>query len=391
MKYTRLNQLNQPLDFRSKFTYNGQKKSFDEIVYETLNSYEVSSSQSKIDIIISASLTCLSFLLFVCTLPVSAYFAFKLIHQYERMVVYRNGRLRPLKGPGIVFILPCVDKYWRVDMRTKAFHVPPTNIRTTDGCIISVGAIVHFRVRNPLQMTLTSQNVNQAVRDASKASMANLLSKRSFHDIKTKKLEYSLDIQAEVNLQTHEWGVELDRMELSELTLIVAPPEKHSMFMPMYGVPQTPSMSTLGQLVQVGQQLLQQNFAAQDNNENKATFPVLEPSVISMDCLFQQVCTAVNEKLVEEVGVIYEFNISGPESWLFYVDLKNKPGRCAKGQFPGGEPDVKISLTQKDLQLLMSQELTPYNAYASNKLHISGKLELAMKLDRLLDCLPSVV
>ena len=73
-----------------------------------------------------------------------------MVQEYERSVIFRLGRLRAggAKGPGIFFILPCIDSYKKVDLRTVSFDVPPQEILSRDSVTVSVDAVVYYRFRN---------------------------------------------------------------------------------------------------------------------------------------------------------------------------------------------------------------------------------------------------
>nr|CAB3266659.1 stomatin-like protein 1 [Phallusia mammillata] len=386
MKYTSLNKINKPLDFRSHFTYGGMNKTNDyDETYEPSHNQE-DFPRSSLDCLCTTLLTGLSYFICCITFPFSAIFTFKLVNQYERILVYRLGHLLAPKGPGFVFILPCIDKYNKVDLRTKAFNVPPTNVRTTDACIISIGAVIHFRIRNPVLMSLSAQNVNHGVRDAARASMANLLSKQRFSDIKNKKQVFAYDIQMDVNTTAKDWGVEIGSVELSDITLIMAPPEQQSPFMPMYGAeptPTDPTMDTLGHLAKVGQHFIMNHL------QQKEQEPVPVPEVSSADFktaeeLFELVEKSITSQLVDEVDASFQFEVSGNGGGEYYLDLKNSPGVAGRGCHPGGDVDVLVKLNAENLQKLMSGQMTPYTAYSSGRLKLEGDLRKAMKLDKVL-------
>ena len=82
-----------------------------------------------------------------CVVPTKL---FKIVQEYERAVIFRLGRLRSggAKGPGLFFILPCIDTYRCVDLRTGAFDVPPQEILTRDSVTVSVDAVVYYQVAN---------------------------------------------------------------------------------------------------------------------------------------------------------------------------------------------------------------------------------------------------
>lgn len=74
-----------------------------------------------------------------------------MVQEYERAVIFRLGRLRAggAKGPGIFFILPCIDNYKKVDLRTVTFDVPPQEILSRDSVTVTVDAVIYYRVSNP--------------------------------------------------------------------------------------------------------------------------------------------------------------------------------------------------------------------------------------------------
>ena len=105
----------------------------------------------------------------LATLPISLCLCIKVVQEYERAVIFRLGRLRPggAKGPGIFFVIPCIDSYKKVDLRTVSFDVPPqeviveqhepyifsvvfiTQVLSRDSVTVTVDAVIYYRVSNP--------------------------------------------------------------------------------------------------------------------------------------------------------------------------------------------------------------------------------------------------
>ena len=96
----------------------------------------------------AAILTFLSYLLVFLTFPISIWGCVKVVSEYERAVIFRLGRLRSggAKGPGLFFIVPCIDTYRLIDLRMGAFDVPPQEILTRDSVTVSVDAVVYYQV-----------------------------------------------------------------------------------------------------------------------------------------------------------------------------------------------------------------------------------------------------
>merc|ERR1712045_188082 len=101
-------------------------------------------------------LALVSILLIIATLPFSLCMCIKVVQEYERSVIFRLGRLRKggAKGPGIFFIIPCIDTYRKVDLRPVSFDVPPQEVLSRDSVTVTVDAVVYYRVSNP---TMVSQ------------------------------------------------------------------------------------------------------------------------------------------------------------------------------------------------------------------------------------------
>jgi len=97
-------------------------------------------------------LAIISMILVVVTLPFSLCYCVKVVQEYERAVIFRLGRLKQggASGPGLFFILPCIDKYSCVDLRTVSYEVPPQEMLSRDSVTVSVDAVCFYKVSNPL-------------------------------------------------------------------------------------------------------------------------------------------------------------------------------------------------------------------------------------------------
>ena len=95
-------------------------------------------------------MTIISLLIILASLPFSLFFVVKVVQEYERAVIFRLGRLLTggARGPGVFFIIPCVDIYEKIDMRTKTYEIPPQEILTKDSVTVFVNAIMYYKVRD---------------------------------------------------------------------------------------------------------------------------------------------------------------------------------------------------------------------------------------------------
>jgi len=118
----------------------------------------------------------------ICVVPTEL---FKIVQEYERAVIFRLGRLRSggAKGPGLFFILPCIDTYRCVDLRTGAFDVPPQEILTRDSVTVSVDAVVYYQVSNPLSAVCNNDDFNRSTRLLAQTTLRNVLGTRNLSEI----------------------------------------------------------------------------------------------------------------------------------------------------------------------------------------------------------------
>ncbi|CAK8696392.1 unnamed protein product [Clavelina lepadiformis] len=370
------------MDFDSLFTYEPSRT---EVSYKPFSSQtELLSTEKQtwLNFICTSIVTAMTFLIFLMTFPFSTMFTLKLARHYERIIVYRLGRPCPIKGPGLVFVLPCIDKWLKVDLRTKAFHVPPSKLQTVDGCIISVGAIIHFRIYDAMLMYSTVQDINHVVRDGAHVEMNNLLSKTSYYDLKSKRQRLSYNLQTGINITCKQWGVEISRAELSEVTLLMAPQAQQSSA--MYGTASPPNLHTansgnsmLDSITQIIQQFNQ--FTTTKNISNDTQL-----NKYSTKDIFSKMQAAIENNLVKSVGLTYEFSVTGQVEKRYYLDLKSEQGIVGEGRLPSGNPDVIVTLSCETLQELIEGSLSYYSAYASGKLLLQGAISDVMKLEPIL-------
>ncbi|TMS37892.1 hypothetical protein L596_004730 [Steinernema carpocapsae] len=142
-------------------------------------SFEGSNSQSPIEMVFIF----LSFLVVICTLPFSLLFSIKIVSNFERLVVLRLGRAQKLRGPGTSFVLPCIDRCTKVDVRVSAFNVPPLQIITADRGLVELGASVYLKVEDPLQAVCSVRDTNQSIRTLACTMLHRYVSKMRVPDI----------------------------------------------------------------------------------------------------------------------------------------------------------------------------------------------------------------
>ncbi|XP_034541513.1 stomatin-like protein 1 [Notolabrus celidotus] len=338
------------------------------------------------------------FLIYICTFitfPITGWFVLKTVPNYQRIVVFRLGRVCRPKGPGIVLVLPLVDQWQRVDLRTRAFNIPPCQVDTRDGGLLSVGADIQFRIWNPVMSVISVQDLNASTRMAAQNALTYSLAKKSIREIQTERVKLGEYLVMDINELTRHWGLEVDRVELTLGTLIKAPEESPSA--PFIMPPSVPGLEGLaGPIQQLAMHFLGQAGISQPKQEDSIAFTdelcrPLEAAVVTSDSveeLLGGVRLLLSEALVQQVGACFQFDISSEDGQhrSYYVDLSQGSGAAGAGSMCR-EPDVTLSMSDSDLLAMFQGELRPFAAYTSGRLKIQGDIKTAMKLEELIKLL----
>ncbi|XP_017672453.1 stomatin-like protein 1 isoform X1 [Pipra filicauda] len=358
----------------------------------------IDTSQGWLSWICHGIITSLVFLLMVVTFPISGWFALKVVPTYERMIIFRLGRIQAPQGPGVVLLLPFIDHWQRVDLRTRAFNVPPCKVTSKDGAIISMGADVQFRVWDPVLSVMMVKDLIAATRMTAQNAMTKTLMKKSLREIQVEKLRIGEQLLLEINDMTKSWGLEVDRVELS-MEAVLQPP-RENLAGPAATVPPVPGLEGLdGTIQQLAAHFFGSTLAlagggtgapeAADsvemvNEVEPPTTPLLAQRKPSADELLSAVESVLSEALVSQVGASYQVNIAlSSGTWsTYFIDLSSGSGRICRG-VPEGVPDVTLQVSEKDLQDLFLGDLRPLSAYMSGRLQVTGDLHLALKLEEL--------
>ncbi|XP_060030238.1 stomatin-like protein 1 isoform X2 [Erinaceus europaeus] len=328
-----------------------------------------------------AVLGALGLLLLLLTFPVSAWCALKVVPAYERLVVFRLGRLRRPLGPGLVLLLPGLDSFHKVDLRTKAFSVPPCKLACKDRAVVSVGADVQFRIWDPVLSVMAVKDLMSAARLTARNAMARVLLSWSLHEVQGDKPRVGQQLLLEMNEVTLAWGLEVDRVELAVEAVLQPPPRG----------PGLDSALQLALHLLGGRPLAtpaELPLPAPDTAElvsETGDTPSPEPPA---EGLLTRLRPVLSETLVSRVGACYQLNVGlpGGTQATYFLDLTTGQGQVGHGP-PQAPPDVVLDVTEADLQALLQRELWPLGAYVGGRLRVQGDLAVAMRLEVVLRAL----
>jgi len=168
-------------------------------------------------------LTIISYIIVICTFPLSLCFTIKVVQEYERAVIFRLGRLLSggAKGPGIFFILPCLDNYIKVDLRTVTFDVPPQEILTKDSVTVAVDAVVYYRVADPTMSVTNVEDASKSTKLLAATTLRNVLGTKTLGEVLSDRDHICTSMQGSLDIATDPWGIKVERVEVKDVRLPV--------------------------------------------------------------------------------------------------------------------------------------------------------------------------
>jgi regulator of protease activity HflC (stomatin/prohibitin superfamily) len=146
----------------------------------------------------------------------------KILPEYERGVVFRLGRLRPMDyGPGIFFLIPVADRMVRISLRTVVHDVPPQDIITRDNVSVKVNAVVYYRVMNPRRAVVDVENFHYATSQLSQTTLRSVLGQVELDGLLAERDAINRKLQTILDHQTDPWGIKVSAVEVKHVDLPV--------------------------------------------------------------------------------------------------------------------------------------------------------------------------
>lgn len=145
--------------------------------------------------------------------------AVHVLPEYERGVILRLGRIQPLKGPGLIFIIPVVDRLTRVNLRTQTYDVPPQDIITRDNVTVHVNAVTYFNVVDAIRSVLSIDDYRFGTQQIAQTTLRSILGQTSLDDLLTKRDEVNQRLQHVIDSVTDPWGVKVTIVEVKDVIL----------------------------------------------------------------------------------------------------------------------------------------------------------------------------
>ena len=139
--------------------------------------------------------------------------------EYQRIVIFRLGRLLGIKGPGLVFIVPIIDKIIKLDLRTRVIDVPKQRVITKDNVTVDVDAVVYYRITDPEKAVVEVQRYEVATSLLAQTTLRDILGTQSLDDLLSKREQLNKSLQTIIDQGTDPWGIKVSAVTIRDVAL----------------------------------------------------------------------------------------------------------------------------------------------------------------------------
>src|SRR5438093_11753820 len=145
--------------------------------------------------------------------------AIRVVREYERLVLFRLGRLRGERGPGLVLLWPVIDRAIKVGLRTVTMDVPPQDIITKDNVSVKVNAVIYFRVIDAAQAVVQVENFLYATSQIAQTTLRSILGQQELDELLSEREKLNQALQQVIDRQTEPWGMKVTTVEVKNVDL----------------------------------------------------------------------------------------------------------------------------------------------------------------------------
>jgi len=155
----------------------------------------------------------------VALLVLAAGASVRVLREYERGVIFRLGRLIDMKGPGLILLIPIIDRMVRVGLRTVTLNIPPQDVITRDNVTARVNAVAYFRVVDANRAVVEVENFLQATSQIAQTTLRSVLGKADLDTLLAERERLNDDLQTIIDQQTEPWGVKVTTVEIKDVEI----------------------------------------------------------------------------------------------------------------------------------------------------------------------------
>src|SRR6201997_2450267 len=143
----------------------------------------------------------------------------RILREYERGVIFRLGKLLGIKGPGLIFLIPIVDRMVKMDLRVVTIDVTRQEVMTRDNVPVTVDAVVYFRVIDPAAAVVRVENYLKATALISQTTLRSVLGQAELDELLSQRDKINLRLQEIIDRQTDPWGIKVTSVEVKDVVL----------------------------------------------------------------------------------------------------------------------------------------------------------------------------
>ena len=145
--------------------------------------------------------------------------AIKILREYERGVIFRLGRVIKTKGPGLIILIPVIDKMVKVTLRLVAMDVPPQDVITRDNVSVKVNAVIYFRVMDPTKATIEVENFLFATSQLAQTTLRSVCGQVELDELLSEREKINTELQTILDKHTDPWGIKVTTVEVKHIDL----------------------------------------------------------------------------------------------------------------------------------------------------------------------------
>jgi regulator of protease activity HflC (stomatin/prohibitin superfamily) len=159
----------------------------------------------------------------IIAVPIIYFFssAFRILNEYERGVIFRLGRVIPIKGPGLILLWPIIDKIVKISLRTVTMDVPSQDIITKDNISVKVNAVVYFKVIEPIKAVTEIEDYLFGTSQIAQTTLRSILGQSHLDDLLSNRESINSELQKIIDLQTEAWGIKVTAVEVKNVDIPV--------------------------------------------------------------------------------------------------------------------------------------------------------------------------
>jgi regulator of protease activity HflC (stomatin/prohibitin superfamily) len=143
----------------------------------------------------------------------------RIVQEYERGVIFRLGRYEGIRGPGLILLLPMIERMQKVTLRTITMEIPSQKIITKDNVSIDIAAVAYYHILDPKKSVLAIQNIEEAVNQIAQTTVRNVVGQFILDQLLAKTADINQKIKDVIDSHTEPWGVQVTAVEIKDITL----------------------------------------------------------------------------------------------------------------------------------------------------------------------------